>query len=105
MAMLTPVSVALPDNKVPTKSMVRDIVATFLTREWPSVDPETLTTSYHSSFSNGHCRVRRPKPTTGIPAEPLRVFIKFHNEAGADMEIFKHLVPSKQEEALFCYEY
>jgi choline kinase len=105
MAMLTPVSVALPDNKVPTKNMVRDIVATFLTKEWPSVDPETLTISYHASFGNGHCRVERPKPTTGIPTETLKVFIKFHKEAGADMEIFKHLLPSKQEEALFCYEY
>lgn len=103
--MLTPVSVALPDNKEPTKTMVRDIVATFLTKEWPFVDPETLTTSYHALFANGHCRVERPKPTTGIPAEPLRVFIKFHKETGVDMEIFKHVVPSKQEEALFCYEY
>jgi choline kinase len=31
--------------------------------------------------------------------------MKFHKETGVDMEIFKHLVPSKQEEALFCYEY
>lgn len=85
--------------------MVRDIVGTFLTKEWPSVDPETLTTSYHALFANGHCRVERPKPTTGIPTEPLRVFMKFHKETGVDMEIFKHLVPSKQEEALFCYEY
>ena len=103
--MLTPVSVTLPDNKVPTKKVVRDIVATFLTKEWPSVDPETLVTSYHASFANGHCRVERPKPTTSTPAETLKVFMKFHKETGVDMEIFKHLVPSKQEEALFCYEY
>jgi len=102
MAMLTPVSVALPDDKVPTKNMVRDIVATFLTKEWPSVDPETLATSY-ALFTNGHCSVERPKPTTGIPTEPLKVFMKFHKEV--DMEIFKHLAPSKQEEAIFCYEY
>lgn len=103
--MLTPVSVALPDNKVPTKNMVRDIVATFLTKEWPSVDPQTLAISYHASFANGHCRVERPKPPTGKTTEPLKVFMKFHNEAGVDMEVFKNLVPSKQEEALFCYEY
>jgi choline kinase len=103
--MLTPVSVALPDNEVPTKAMLRDIVATFLTKEWPSVDPETLTTSYHKTFTNGHCPVERPKPTTSIPAEPLRVFLKFHKKTGMDMEVFKRLVPSKQEEALFCYEY
>jgi choline kinase len=105
MAMLTPVSVALPDNKIPTKDMVRDIIATFLTKEWPFVDPATLTTSYHALFANGHCRVERLKSTTGVPIEPLRVFMKFHNETREDMEIFKHLVPSKQEEALFCYEY
>src|SRR5271163_3368691 len=104
MAMLTPVSVALPDNKEPTKTMVRDIVATFLTKEWPFVNPETLTTSYHAVFANDHCRVQRPKPTTSIPTEPLKVFMKFHKETG-DMEIFKHLAPSKQEEALVCYEY
>ncbi|KAH8889231.1 choline/ethanolamine kinase [Thozetella sp. PMI_491] len=105
MAMLTPVSVALPDNKVPTKSMVRDIIATFLTKEWPCVHPETLVISYHASFANGHCRVERPKPTAGKTIEPRKVFIKFHKETAVDMEIFKHLVPSKQEEALFCYEY
>jgi len=98
--MLTPVSVALPDNKEPTKTMVRDIVTTFLTKEWPFVDPETLTTSYHALFANRHCRVERPKPTIGIPTEPLRVFIKFHKGTGVDMETFKHLVPSKHQEAL-----
>jgi len=102
--MLNPVSVILPDDKVPTKNMVRDIVATFLKKEWPSVDSKTLTTSYNASYANSHCRVERPKPTTGLPTEPLRVFIKFHKKAG-DIESFKHLVPSKQEEALFCYEY
>jgi choline kinase len=105
MAKMTPVSVALPDDKVPTKTMVRDLVATFLTEEWPSVDPETLIMSYHALFANGHCRVERPKPTTGEPVEPLKLFLKFHKGNEADMEIFKHLVPSKQEEAYFCCEY
>lgn len=105
MATLTPVPLALPDNKVPTNNMLRDIVATFLTEEWPSVDPETLTTSYHTSFANDHCTVERPKPTTGTPTEPLKLFLKFHKETAADVDIFKHLMPSKQEEALFCHEY
>jgi choline kinase len=105
MTILTPVSVALPDNGVPTKNMIQDIVATFLTKEWPFVDPETLTTSYHTSFANDHCTIERPKPTIGISTEPLKVFIKFHKETTADIDIFKHLLPSKQEEALFCYEY
>lgn len=101
---MTPVSVALPDNKVPTKNAIRDIVATFLTKEWPSVDPETLTTSFHTSFANNHCTVERQKPT-GTSTEALKVFMKFHKEAAADMDIFKHLIPTKQEEALFCHEY
>ncbi|KAK9321155.1 kinase-like domain-containing protein [Lipomyces orientalis] len=105
MAMLTPVSVSLPEDKVPTKKMVRDIIGTFLTKEWPSVDPETLIMSYHASFANAHCPVERPKPATGAPVETLKVFIKFHKETGGDIEIFKHLAPSKHEEALLCYEY
>ncbi|KAK9311279.1 kinase-like domain-containing protein [Lipomyces starkeyi] len=92
MATLTPVSVTLPEDKVPTKKM-------------PSVDPENLTMSYHASFANAHCPVERPKPATGTPVETLKVFIKFHHETGADIEIFKHLAPSKHEEALLCYEY
>ncbi|KAE9364867.1 choline/ethanolamine kinase, partial [Stipitochalara longipes BDJ] len=105
MATLTPISMTLPEDKVPTKHMVRDIVATFLTKEWPSVDPGTLVTSYNATFANGHCPVERLKPTTGTPTEPMKVFLKFHKESAVDIEIFKHLVPSKQEEALFCYEY
>jgi choline kinase len=105
MATLTPVSVALPEDKVPTKKMVRDIIGTFLTKEWPSVDPEALTMSYHASFANAHCPVERPKPATGTPAETLKVFIKFHNDQGGDLEIFQHLVPTRHEEALLCHEY
>jgi choline kinase len=105
MATLKPVSATLPDNGVPTKHMIRDIVATFLTKEWPSVDPETLTTSYHISFANDHCTAERPKHTLGISSEPLKVFMKFHKDPAADMDVFKHLIPSKQEEALFCSEY
>ena len=90
---------------MPTKENVRDIIGTFLTKEWPSVDPDTLIVSYHASFCNAHCPVERPKPATGTPAETLKVFIKFHNDTTGDLEIFKHLAPTKHEEALFCYEY
>jgi choline kinase len=102
---MTPVSVTLPDSKIPTKCIVRDIIATFLTKEWPFVDPDTLEISYEASFANGHCRVGRPRPTTDTSGEPLKVFMKFHKENVVDIEMFKHLVPSKQEEALLCYEY
>ena len=105
MGTLTPVPVTLPKDKVPTKKNVRDIIGTFLTKEWPSVDPETLTLSYHASFANAHCPVERPRPAAGTPIEPLKVFIKFHNDTGGSLEIFKPLAPTKHEEALLCYEY
>lgn len=105
MATLTPVSVALPEDKVPTKQNVQDIISSFLTMEWPAVDSESLTMTYHASFANAHCLVHRPKPNRGTPIEPLDVFIKFHRPPDGDIEIFSHLVPSKAEEALLCYEY
>ena len=105
MATLTPVAVTLPKDKIPMQKNIRDIIGTFLTKEWSYVDPETLTISYHASFANAHCRVERPKPTTGTPTEPLKVFIKFHQDAGGCLEIFKRLAPTKEEEARLCYEY
>jgi choline kinase len=105
MATSTPVPVTLSKDKVPTKKNVRDIIGTFLTEEWPSVDPETLTVSYHASFVNAHCPVERPKPATGTPTETLKGFIKFHNDTAGCLEIFKPLAPTKHEEALLCYEY
>lgn len=102
---MTPVPVTLPRDKAPTKRNVRDIISTFLTKEWPSVDPEALTMSYNASFANAHCPVERPKPASGTPTETLKVFIKFHHDNGGDLEIFRHLAPSKHEEALLCYEY
>ena len=105
MATLTSVPVTLPEDKVPSKQMVRDIIGTFLTNEWPTVDPETLTIKYHASFANAHCPVERPRPTNSTPLEPLKVFIKFHNEGESDFEVFRHLAPSKADEATLCYEY
>ncbi|KAI0136324.1 choline/ethanolamine kinase [Xylariales sp. AK1849] len=105
MITLTHIPVALPNKKVPTKKIVRDIIGTFLTKEWPFVDPETLIMTHYTSFANANCAVERPRPTAGIHDEPLKVFIKFHNEAGADIKVFKHLVPHKHEEAIFCDEY
>jgi choline kinase len=104
MATLTPVAVTLPKDKVPTKKSVRDIIDTFFTKEWPYVDSETLTVSYHASFANAHCPVKRLKHATGTPTETLKVFIKFHNDAGDCLEIFKSLAPTRHEKALFCHE-
>ncbi|KAH6649190.1 choline/ethanolamine kinase [Truncatella angustata] len=92
--MATPISVpvALPKDKAPDKKIIRQIIGTLLTREWPFVHPDSLAMAYHTSSGNAHC-------------PPLKVFIKFHKETGAEIEIFKHLVPGKHKEALFCYEY
>lgn len=105
MATLTPIPVTLPNDKVPSKTNVRDIIAKFLKKEWPFVDPETLTMSHNVSFTNAHCPVERPKPATGIATEPLKVFIKFHNNTEVNLEVFRDLAPSKQEEATLCSQY
>ncbi|KAJ5107922.1 hypothetical protein N7456_004597 [Penicillium angulare] len=105
MVTLTSVSVTLPKDKVPTKKDIRDIIGTFFVNEWPSVDPTTLSMSYNASYSNAHCFVERPTPATGVSAEPLKAFIKFHNDSLGVLEAFNSLAPSKQEEAEFCYEY
>jgi hypothetical protein len=88
----------LSKDKVPTKKNVRDIIGTFLTEEWLSMDPETLTVLYYVSFVNAHCPVERPKPATGTPTKALKVFIKFHNDTEGSLEIFKPLAPTKHKE-------
>lgn len=105
MATLQHVPVRLPADKVPTKRMVRDIIANFLTQEWPSVDPESLSMSHRVNFANAHCPVERPDNTNVASVEPLRVFIKFHEEPESTIEIFKHLVPRKEEEARLCHQF
>ncbi|KAK1759097.1 kinase-like domain-containing protein [Echria macrotheca] len=105
MAMPTPVPVTLSGGKVPSSSVIRDILATFLTEEWPAVNPSSLKISYRTSFANDHCTVERPKPAAGTPAEPLKLFIKFCKETAADIEVFKHLFPTKEDETQLCYRY
>ncbi|PQK16550.1 hypothetical protein BB8028_0006g08690 [Beauveria bassiana] len=97
---------ALPDDKVPTQQIAKDIIATFLTKEWPEQDSDSITVTYSTSFTNPSCVVERPVPDDDGPsAEPLKLFIKFHRTTGSDFEAFRHLVPTKQEEALLTYEY
>lgn len=105
MSTLTSVSVTLPDDKVPTKEIIRDIIGTFLPKEWLSTDPETLNMSYHASFANAHIHVERPPPSSGTATEPLKLFIKLHNEGGGALEIFTPLAPTKQTEAQLCEQY
>ncbi|KAK0716287.1 putative choline/ethanolamine kinase [Lasiosphaeris hirsuta] len=111
--MTTPIliPVTLPaDKQTPTNSIIHDIITPFLPREWPSVDPSTLAISPHSTSTNTCYTVQRPPPTAGRPlTEPLAVFIKLHNPATTstptDIDIFAHLVPSKQEEVALCAEF
>ncbi|PFH61326.1 hypothetical protein XA68_17628 [Ophiocordyceps unilateralis] len=101
----TPIPVRLEAGKAPTKQTARDIVGAFLTKEWTSVDPQTLIVSYHDSFTNAHCVVERPHPSSRAPAEPLKVFIKFHRPGFGALEAFRHLLPTKLEEARVCDMY
>ncbi|KAJ6102696.1 choline/ethanolamine kinase [Penicillium sp. IBT 16267x] len=38
-------------------------------------------------------------------SEPLKVFFKINGELDGEIEVFKHLVPDKHEEAQLCYDY
>ncbi|KAH7303820.1 choline/ethanolamine kinase [Stachybotrys elegans] len=104
MVSLTNVPATLPEDKVPTKQNVKDIIAAFLPREWSSQDVETLAVTYSTSFTNPSCVVERPLPVN-VFTEPLKLFIKFHRAADSGIPAFSHLVPTKQEEALLTHEY
>ncbi len=108
MVSLTQLPFALPEDKVPTPRIARDIIATFLTQEWPAQDPASVTVAYSTSFTNPSCVVSRPAPAAAAGAtEPLKLFIKFdrNDGGGGIMAAFENLVPSKEEEARFTYEY
>ncbi|KAK6527661.1 hypothetical protein TWF694_004641 [Orbilia ellipsospora] len=106
MPTLTPVQVTLPESKEPTAKNVQDIIATFLTREWPYVDIKALTVTYYkATCTNLHVAVERPPPTSIAATEPLKVFIKFHDSNTEDVKIFKHLLPTEYEEMILCHEY
>ncbi|KAH8178698.1 choline/ethanolamine kinase domain-containing protein [Sarocladium implicatum] len=104
MTSLTKLSITLPEDKVPTRENARDILAAFLPKEWPSQDPETITVTYSTSFTNPSCIIERPRPT-GPYTEPLKLFIKFQRADSSGIPAFAHLVPTKQQEALLTYEY
>ncbi|KAJ5824078.1 choline/ethanolamine kinase [Penicillium robsamsonii] len=101
----TNIPVAIPTDGSLTKAMIKDIVSTFLTKEWPNVDPETLVATYNTGYANTNCVLERPKPNRNTNSEPLRVFVKIHGELDGEIEVFKHLVPNKHEEAQLCYDY
>ncbi|KAJ5619531.1 choline/ethanolamine kinase [Penicillium lagena] len=103
MATCTSVPVAIPKDGSLTKTMIKDIVGTFLTKDWPNVDPKTLVITKNTGYANTNCIVERPKGDTHT--EPLKVFLKIHGELDGEIEVFKHLVPDKYEEAQLCYDY
>lgn len=101
----TRIPLAIPEDGTLPKSMIKDIVGTFFTQEWPTVDPESLVVKRNSGYANTNCVVERPKPKNDIHSEPLKVFLKIHGELDGEIEVLKDLVPSKHEEAQLCYEY
>jgi choline kinase len=88
MATCTSLPVAIPKDGSLTKAMIKDIVGTFITNEWPNVDPETLVVTYNTGYANTNCVVERPKGDTH--SEPLKVFLKIHGELDGEIEAFKH---------------
>ncbi|KAJ5374048.1 choline/ethanolamine kinase [Penicillium concentricum] len=109
MATTTNIPVVIPKDGSLNKAMIKDIVSTFLTNEWPNVDPETLVVTYNTGYANTNCVVQRPKPKNGTHSEPLKAFLKaflkIHGGLDGEIEVFKHLVPTKHEEAQLCYDY
>ncbi|KAJ5964259.1 choline/ethanolamine kinase [Penicillium vulpinum] len=105
MATTTSVPVAIPNDGSLTKAMIKTIISTFLTKEWPNVDPETLVVTHNTGSANTNCVVKRPKPNGDTHSEPLKVFLKIHGELEGEIAVFKHLVPNKLEEAQLCYDY
>ncbi|KAJ5503464.1 choline/ethanolamine kinase [Penicillium fimorum] len=105
METITNIPVAIPKDGSLTKSMIKNIVSIFLTNEWPNVDPETLVVTHNTGYANTNCVVERPKPNDDTHLEPLKVFLKIHGELDGEIEVFKHLVPNKHEEAQLCYDY
>ncbi|OAQ99626.1 hypothetical protein LLEC1_06603 [Akanthomyces lecanii] len=90
MVSLTQLPFALPEDKVPTPQIAGDIIATFLTQEWPKQDPATITVTYSTSFTNPSCfldaRTLEPEDVEdeALRADLARGLATFHTlQAGA----------------------
>jgi choline kinase len=104
MVACTIVPVALPRDGPLTKTAIKDIVGIFVTNEWRSVDPETLVVKKNAG-ANQNYTIERPKTEGDADPGPCKVFLKFHGELDRVIEVFKHLIPSKHEEAQLCHDY
>lgn len=105
MASIKRIPVRLPAETVPTKRVLRDILAAFFSHEWPAIDPESLEMFYKPNFNNPHCTVERPAPLNRTPAEPLKLFMKFLDESKSGIAAFEHLAPRVEQDTLLCHEY
>ncbi|RAL02498.1 putative choline kinase [Aspergillus ibericus CBS 121593] len=105
MVTCTTIPVSIPKDGPLPKTTIKEIISTFLPTEWPYVDPESLTVIYTTGYANTNCIVSRPIPGNTAHSEPLKVFFKIHGPLDRELEVLKHLVPTKQEESQLCYEY
>ncbi|OOF95818.1 hypothetical protein ASPCADRAFT_207171 [Aspergillus carbonarius ITEM 5010] len=99
------IPILIPKTNPLPKPTIKEIISTILPIEWPHVDPESLIVTYTTGYANTNCIVSRPVPKHTPHSEPLKVFFKIHGPLDGEIEVFKHLVPTKHEEAQLCYEY
>lgn len=99
------IPVDIPKHGTLSKAAIKDIICTFAPNEWPQVNPDELVVTYQTGCTNLNCIVERPKPQLGTPAKPLKVFVKINGKLGGEINLFKHMVPSKHDEAQLCSDY
>ncbi|KAJ6134602.1 choline/ethanolamine kinase [Penicillium sp. IBT 18751x] len=105
MATCKSVPVVIPKDGSLTNDMIKDILGTFFTKEWPSIDPDTLKITHKTGYANTNCIVERLSSRNETQTEPLKVFLKINGDLDGEIAVFKHLVPNKHEEARLCYDY
>lgn len=98
----TSVPVALARDSPITRTAVKDIVGIVVTNGWGSVDAKTILLQRNAG-ANQNYTIERPK--TEGDSGPCKVFLKLHSEFDTVIEVFKDLVPDKQEEAQLCHDY
>lgn len=100
----TSIPVALPRNGPPPKTAIKIIIGTFMNDQWRSVAPERLVVKKNAG-ANENYTIERPQAEDTEITEPRKVFLKLHGERDIIVEVFKQVVPNKQEEAQLCHKY
>ncbi|GFP58606.1 choline kinase alpha [Trichoderma asperellum] len=99
------VPVTITKDVKPTKSVLKDIVSTFLS-EWATIDPDYLVVRHDVGQMCAHYFVERPTQlVTESRLETSKVFIKLHEDEATGVEVFEHLVPSKDAEAALVQQF